>query len=73
MRSFTHKGMALSQRRVLRFVGEAETRLMCGEDRFGNALEGMEACARRLSAKKAPLTDIELLAPERQPRHAKPR
>ena len=64
VRSFIDKGMALSQRRVLRYVGEAEARLMCGEDSFGNV-------ARRLSAKKTPLTDIELLAPERQPRNVK--
>jgi hypothetical protein len=41
---------------------------MCGEDWFGNSIEGMHVVARRLSRKKQKLTEIQLLAPARNER-----
>lgn len=58
---------------VLRVVSEHEARIMCGENSDGTEMLGqdgkpIEAVARRLSRIKATLTDIQLLAPERNER-----
>jgi len=58
---------------VLRFVAEGEARDMIaenadGSERCGEDGKPLEACAVRLTRLKAPLTDIRLLAPERQER-----
>jgi hypothetical protein len=50
---------------VLRHVSHSEALRMIGQDSHGNELENLEPVARRLTRKKAPLTDIRLLAPER--------
>jgi hypothetical protein len=54
--------------RILRRVTESEARIMCGENADGSEMLGqdgkpIEAVARRLSRRKAALTDIQLLAP----------
>jgi hypothetical protein len=51
--------------RALRWVSERQAREMCDEDSNGERLDLREPEAIRLSCKKAPLTDIRLLAPER--------
>jgi hypothetical protein len=58
---------------ILRYVSEYEARIMTaqnadGSEKLGDDLRPLEAVARRLSRLKAPLTDIRLLAPERQER-----
>jgi hypothetical protein len=58
---------------VLRMVSEHEARIMCGENADGTEMLGqdgkaIEAVARRLSRLKATLTDIQLLARERNER-----
>lgn len=53
---------------VLRTCSEAEARLMCAEDSFGQAIEGLEPVAIRMTRLKAPFTDIRLLVPERRER-----
>lgn len=58
---------------VLRYVSESEARIMIaenadGSEKLGEDMRPLEACALRLTRLKAPLTDIRLLAPERQPR-----
>lgn len=73
MRSFSDRGLPLSQRIVLRYVTECEARRMCGENADGTVMYGqdgraLEPEARRLSRLKAPLTDIELLATQRKVR-----
>ncbi|HLK53982.1 MAG TPA: hypothetical protein VKU42_11040 [Candidatus Angelobacter sp.] len=60
---------------VLRYVSEREARIMCAEHADGSEMLGedakpLEAIAVRLSRIKAPLTDIRLLAPERQERRS---
>jgi hypothetical protein len=50
---------------ILRWVTPKEARMMCGEDNFGNALEGAEPVAVRLTRKKETLKDIRLRHPER--------
>lgn len=53
---------------VLRLCSEADARLMCAEDSEGNPIEGCKPIARRLSRKKSKLTDIQLIARERNER-----
>ena len=53
---------------VLRRVSEREAREMCDEDSRGDRLHLREPEAYRLSHKKAPLTDICLLAPAKSER-----
>jgi hypothetical protein len=55
---------------ILRTCSELEARAMCAEDSFGDPIEGLQACARRLSRKKQPLTDIKLLNPKRDERNS---
>jgi hypothetical protein len=56
--------------RVLTHISEREARLMCGEDTYGNSLEGVEPTARRLSRKKEPLRDIRLMHPVKEERNS---
>lgn len=49
--------------KILQYVSEREAREMCDEDSHGNRLWEREPVAVRLSAKKAPLTDVRLLQP----------
>lgn len=68
MRRDTVKVHSCADGHVLRHVTEREARLMCGEDSFGDRLEEMEPCARRLSRKKQRLSDIVLLQPAKAER-----
>lgn len=55
---------------VMRHVTIKQAREMCAEDSLGDSLDGVEASAVRLSRKKAPFTDIKLLAPEREEKNS---
>lgn len=46
---------------LVRCITERQAREMCGEDSFGNRLSELEPVARRLTRKKAPLRDIQML------------
>jgi hypothetical protein len=61
---------------ILRVCSESEARQMCGENSDGSKMLGqdgkaVEPIAYRMTRLKAPLTDIKLLARERQPRNVK--
>jgi hypothetical protein len=55
-------------KRILRYVSVSDAREMCGEDKNGDAIEGSTPSARRITRKKAPLRDIQLLNLEKASR-----